>query len=51
MDLSEEYPDFPEDPVSSLLALAERATGVHLSPNHHAAPALVGSTDHLYPAW
>ena len=41
--------DFPDDPVSSALALAERATGVHLSPARFARPALIGSTDHLHP--
>ncbi|NUT39579.1 MAG: hypothetical protein HOV86_06275 [Thermoactinospora sp.] len=42
-------PGFAEDPVSSALALAERATGVHLSRAHYARPALFGSVDHLHP--
>ncbi|MGW7478663.1 DUF6461 domain-containing protein [Nonomuraea muscovyensis] len=40
---------FPDDPVSSALALAERATGVHLPSARFASPALIGSTDHIYP--
>ncbi|MEV7009942.1 DUF6461 domain-containing protein [Streptosporangium sp. NPDC051022] len=51
MDLDDECPRFPEDPVSSALALAERATGVHLSRARYAGPALIGPTDHLYPSW
>lgn len=51
MNLDDECPEFPDDPVSSALALAERATGVHLSRAHYAAPALIGPTDHLYPSW
>ncbi|WP_431919614.1 DUF6461 domain-containing protein [Nonomuraea jabiensis] len=48
MDIDGEQPEIP-DPVSSALALAERATGVHLSPARYAGPALIGSTDHLSP--
>ncbi|MGW4406621.1 DUF6461 domain-containing protein [Nonomuraea sp. NPDC004702] len=36
-----------EDPIPGALALASRATGVHLSSTHYARPALTGSTDHL----
>ncbi|WP_152990474.1 DUF6461 domain-containing protein [Sphaerimonospora mesophila] len=39
----------PEDRVSRALALAERATGVHLSSMRYAEPALIGPTDHLDP--
>lgn len=46
MDIAGEQPEIT-DPVSSALALAERATGVHLSPARYAGPALIGSTDHL----
>ncbi|MEU4541667.1 DUF6461 domain-containing protein [Streptosporangium sp. NPDC023825] len=49
MDINGDQPDFLDDPVSSALALAERATGVHLSPACFARPALIGSTDHLHP--
>ncbi|WP_084962917.1 DUF6461 domain-containing protein [Thermoactinospora rubra] len=47
MDIDGNQLGFPDDPVSSALALAERATGVHLSSAHLASPALIGSTDHL----
>ncbi|GGL34345.1 DUF6461 domain-containing protein [Planomonospora parontospora] len=49
MDIDGDQFGFPDDPVSSALALAERATGVHLSPARFARPALIGSTDHIYP--
>ncbi|MEV0197093.1 DUF6461 domain-containing protein [Nonomuraea sp. NPDC050691] len=49
MDIDGDQPDFPDDPVSSALALAERATGVHLPSARFASPALIGSTDHIYP--
>ncbi|GII05788.1 DUF6461 domain-containing protein [Planobispora takensis] len=49
MDTGGDQLDFPDDPVSSALALAERATGVHLSSARFAGPALIGSTDHIYP--
>ncbi|MGW0194141.1 DUF6461 domain-containing protein [Nonomuraea sp. NPDC003201] len=45
MDMDGDQPDVPDDPVSGALALAERATGVHLSPARYAGPALIGSTD------
>ncbi|MFI7419440.1 DUF6461 domain-containing protein [Nonomuraea sp. NPDC049684] len=38
---------YGEDPVAGALALASRATGVHLTRAHYAQPALTGSTDHL----
>ncbi|GAA0826562.1 DUF6461 domain-containing protein [Streptosporangium amethystogenes subsp. fukuiense] len=41
--------EFPDDPISRALALAERATGVHLSAARYASPALSGPTDHLEP--
>ncbi|MBG0819625.1 hypothetical protein HS048_02510 [Planomonospora sp. ID91781] len=41
--------EFPDDPISRALALAERATGVHLSAARYGGPALIGSTDHLEP--
>ncbi|MGV9385667.1 DUF6461 domain-containing protein [Nonomuraea sp. NPDC003707] len=47
------YPDddgYADDPISSALALASRATGVRLSRSQYAKPALTGSTDHLYPS-
>ncbi|WP_169953043.1 DUF6461 domain-containing protein [Microbispora sp. H11081] len=40
---------FPENPISRALALAERATGVHLSSSRYAGPALMGPIDHLAP--
>ncbi|NJP92024.1 hypothetical protein HCN51_21600 [Nonomuraea sp. FMUSA5-5] len=40
-----------ENRVAGALALASRATGVHLSRAHYARPALTGSTDHLQAAW
>ncbi|GGQ30260.1 hypothetical protein [Streptosporangium pseudovulgare] len=49
MDIDGDGLGFPEDPVSSALALAERATGVHLSSARFARPALIGSTDHIHP--
>jgi hypothetical protein len=49
MDIDGDRLGSPEDPVSSALALAERATGVHLSPARFAGPALIGSTDHVHP--
>ncbi|MFK4036345.1 DUF6461 domain-containing protein [Nonomuraea wenchangensis] len=42
---------YPNAPIASALALASRATGVHLSRAHYARPALTGSTDHLQGAW
>ncbi|WP_371778517.1 DUF6461 domain-containing protein [Streptosporangium subroseum] len=48
------YPDddgFSEDPIPSALALASRATGVHLSRARYARPTLTGPTDHLYTTW
>ncbi|MED7928691.1 DUF6461 domain-containing protein [Nonomuraea sp. LP-02] len=47
MNLDDERPEFPEHPVASALALAERATGVHLSPAHYADPALTGTTGYM----
>ncbi|MGW0066527.1 DUF6461 domain-containing protein [Streptosporangium sandarakinum] len=49
MDIDGDRLGFPDDPVSSALALAERATGVHLSSARFARPALIGSTDHIHP--
>ncbi|MEU6744204.1 DUF6461 domain-containing protein [Streptosporangium sandarakinum] len=49
MDIDGDRPGCPDDPVSSALALAERATGVHLSSARFARPALIGSTDHIHP--
>ncbi|MFD0887726.1 DUF6461 domain-containing protein [Streptosporangium algeriense] len=49
MDVDGEAPEFPRDVVSRALALAERATGVHLSPARYAGPALLGPVDHLDP--
>ncbi|MFD1938289.1 MULTISPECIES: DUF6461 domain-containing protein [Nonomuraea] len=49
MDVDGELPEFPDDAVSRALALAERATGVHLSPARYAGPALLGPTEHLDP--
>ncbi|GAA2686301.1 DUF6461 domain-containing protein [Nonomuraea recticatena] len=37
------------EPTSAALALAERATGVHLPRAGYGQTALVGSTEHLYP--
>jgi hypothetical protein len=34
--------------ITRALALAERVTGVRLSPAHYALPVVVGSVDHLY---
>ncbi|MEU7003583.1 DUF6461 domain-containing protein [Nonomuraea sp. NPDC046570] len=47
------YPNdgYSADPITSALALASRATGVHLSCAHYARPTLTGSTDHLHPTW
>ncbi|GAA4983334.1 hypothetical protein HD597_010036 [Nonomuraea thailandensis] len=42
---------YGENPIASALALASRATGVHLSRAHYARPALTGSTDHLQATW
>jgi hypothetical protein len=47
MDIGGDQPEFPDDPIPSALALAERATGVHLSPARYAGPALIGPTDQL----
>ncbi|GAA2896551.1 hypothetical protein GCM10010517_61500 [Streptosporangium fragile] len=49
MGVDGELPDFPSDVVCRALALAERVTGVHLSPVRYAGPALIGPTDHLDP--
>lgn len=49
VDIDGDQIDFSDDPVCSALALAERATGVHLSSARFAGPALIGSTDHVYP--
>ncbi len=49
MDTDFTDPGWRGAPVAAALALAERATGVHLSPAHYAAPALYGSTEHLDP--
>ncbi|MGV9325559.1 DUF6461 domain-containing protein [Streptosporangium sandarakinum] len=49
MNVDGELPEFPSDVVCRALALAERTTGVHLSPARYADPALIGSTDHLDP--
>lgn len=49
LPVGDEEPQFAGNPVSSALALTERATGVHLSRARYAGPALVGSTDHLAP--
>ncbi|MEU8039082.1 DUF6461 domain-containing protein [Streptosporangium sp. NPDC049078] len=49
LPVDDEKPQFAGNPVSSALALAERATGVHLSRARYAGLALVGSTDHLDP--
>ncbi|GAA1745293.1 hypothetical protein GCM10009734_60270 [Nonomuraea bangladeshensis] len=38
-----------DEPAAAALALAERATGVHLSPAAYRRTALVGSTEHLHP--
>ncbi|MEU4536730.1 DUF6461 domain-containing protein [Streptosporangium sp. NPDC023825] len=49
LPVDDEEPQFAGDPVSSALALAERATGVHLSRARYAGRAPIGSTDHLDP--
>ncbi|MFD8564559.1 DUF6461 domain-containing protein [Streptosporangium canum] len=49
MNVDGDQLEFPDDPVSRALALAERATGVHLPPARYAGPALIGPTDHLDP--
>ncbi len=49
MRLDDEEPYFVDNPVSSALALAERASGVHLSRAHYARDALVGAVGHLDP--
>ncbi|MBG0814196.1 DUF6461 domain-containing protein [Planomonospora sp. ID82291] len=48
MDIDGDQLGFSDDPVSSALALAERATGVRLSAARFTGPALIGSTDHIY---
>lgn len=48
MPVEEEAPDYYQVRITRALALAERATSVHLSPAHYAIPAIVGSVDHLY---
>jgi hypothetical protein len=42
-------PGFVDNPASAALALAERATGVHLSRAAYGRTPLVGSTEHLHP--
>ncbi|NRQ30876.1 hypothetical protein HII36_03355 [Nonomuraea sp. NN258] len=49
MDVDGELPELPGDAVSRALALAERVTGVHLSPARYAGAALIGPCDHLDP--
>ncbi|WP_449064272.1 DUF6461 domain-containing protein [Planomonospora algeriensis] len=49
MDIDGDQLGFPDDPVAGALALAERATGVRLTAARFARPALIGSTDHIYP--
>lgn len=49
MDVDGELPEFPHDSVSRALVLAERVTGVHLSPARYARPTLSGPIDHLDP--
>jgi hypothetical protein len=46
-DLGLDGDEYHRDPVAGALALASRATGVHLSRAHYARPVLAGSTDHL----
>ncbi|GII65071.1 hypothetical protein Skr01_51560 [Sphaerisporangium krabiense] len=48
MPVDEEAPDYFPTRIMGVLALAERATGVHLSPACYAMPTIVGSIDHLY---
>ncbi|MEV4164016.1 DUF6461 domain-containing protein [Nonomuraea dietziae] len=48
MPVEEEDPDYYRVRITRALALAERATSVHLSPAHHAIPAITGSVDGLY---
>ncbi|GAA3309954.1 hypothetical protein GCM10020219_014630 [Nonomuraea dietziae] len=48
MVIDGDEPGFDE-PTSAALALAERATGVHLPRAGYGRTALVGSTEHLYP--
>ncbi|WP_248960824.1 DUF6461 domain-containing protein [Sphaerisporangium perillae] len=40
--------DEGDDPILTTMALAERATGVRLTRDHLARPALIGSSGHLY---
>ncbi|MFI6484899.1 DUF6461 domain-containing protein [Nonomuraea sp. NPDC050663] len=42
-------PGYVDNSVAAALALAERVTGVHLSPAAYQRTALVGSTEHLDP--
>ncbi|MCC5578946.1 hypothetical protein IMZ11_25290 [Microtetraspora sp. AC03309] len=49
MNIDGNRPEFPDNPIARALALAERATGVHLSPARYADPAVIGPTDHLDP--
>ncbi|MEV4219240.1 DUF6461 domain-containing protein [Nonomuraea sp. NPDC049725] len=42
VDVDGERPEFPGHPVAGALALAERATGVHLSSANRTAPVLTG---------
>ncbi|MFF4197486.1 DUF6461 domain-containing protein [Nonomuraea sp. NPDC001831] len=47
LGLYDDVDGYGADPVPGALALASRATGVHLSRAHYARLALTGSTDHL----
>ncbi|MEV4172838.1 hypothetical protein [Nonomuraea sp. NPDC049709] len=49
METSYEDPGWTGAPAAAALALAERATGVHLSRARYAADALFGPTEHLAP--
>ncbi|MFI0417947.1 DUF6461 domain-containing protein [Spongiactinospora sp. 9N601] len=49
LDLKTEDIEYPATPLPRALALAARATGVHLSPAQYATGPLIGPTDHLYP--
>ncbi|MGP4099563.1 DUF6461 domain-containing protein [Nonomuraea sp. KM90] len=49
METSYEDPGWAGAPTAAALALAGRATGVHLSRARYAADALFGPTEHLAP--
>ncbi|MGW0810185.1 DUF6461 domain-containing protein [Nonomuraea sp. NPDC002799] len=49
METGVEDPGWAGVPTAAALALAERATGVHLSQARYASPALAGPTEHLAP--